>query len=70
MNKFGSFRCSCGSEDITLDVGADGLDELSAAGEGSGFGVVVSLYCENCGRVYPVCRVKDFSDVSGIVEPE
>lgn len=68
--KYGNFKCGCGSDNIRLDIGYDGLDELSVAGEGSGFGVVVSLCCTSCGRGYPVCRVKDFTDVSDIVVPE
>ncbi len=71
MNKYGCIKCAgCGSENIKMSVGYDGLDELSAAGEGSGFGVAVNLVCEDCGRVYPVCRAKDFSNVSDIAEPE
>lgn len=67
MNKYGSIRCAgCGSEKLTMQASYDGLDECSAAGEGSGFGVEVSLNCEKCGRVYPVCRIRDFVDVSDI----
>ncbi len=69
MKRFGGFKCTgCGSEDIKLNVADDGMGWLSAAGEESGFDIVVSLCCENCGRVYPVCRVRNFSDVSSIVE--
>lgn len=68
--KYGNFKCGCGSDDIRLDIGYDGLDELSVAGECSGFGIVVSLCCTNCGRVYPVCRVKVFTEVCNIVAPE
>lgn len=69
MNKYGNIKCAaCGSEDMKMNAGYDGLDELSTEGEGSGFGVVVSLVCESCGRVYPICRVKDFCDVSDILE--
>lgn len=67
MNKYGNIKCAgCGSEDIKMSADYDGLDELSVEGEGSGFGVVVSLICESCGRVYPICRVRDFCDVSDI----
>lgn len=67
MNKYGNIKCAgCGSEDIKMVVGGDGLDNHSVKGEGSGFVVEVTLTCQNCGRVYPVCRVKDFFDVSDI----
>lgn len=67
MNKYGNIKCAgCGSEDIKMKVGYDGLDNHSVEGEGSGFKVEVTLDCQNCGRVYPVCRVKDFFDVSDI----
>lgn len=67
MTKYGNIRCvGCGSDKLKMNAGYDGLDELSAEGEGSGFGVEVSLVCQKCGRVYPVCRVRDFVDVSDI----
>lgn len=68
MNKHGGIKCvSCGSENMKMSADYDGMDEFSVEGEGSGFCVVVSLECVDCGRVYPVCRVKDFCDVSDIV---
>lgn len=68
QNKHGNIKCAkCGSYNITMDVGYDGADYLSEAGEGSGFTCEVSLVCEDCGRVYPVCRVKNFGAISDIV---
>ncbi len=69
MNKYGNLRCAgCGSEKLTMETRYDGLDERSVAGESSGFGVEVTLNCERCGRVYPICRVRDFVDVSDIAD--
>lgn len=67
-NKHGNIKCEgCGSYNITMNVGYDGADWLSEAGEGSGFKCEVALVCEDCGRGYPVCRVKNFNAVSGII---
>lgn len=64
-NKHGNIKCEgCGSYDIRQTVHFDGMDCYSEAGEGSGFKCEVTLYCENCGRVYPICRVKEFHDIS------
>ncbi len=71
MNKHGGIKCvSCGSEKLEMSADYDGMDEFSVEGEGSGFGVEVSLVCQKCGRVYPVCRTRDFVDVSDISTPE
>lgn len=68
-NKHGNMRCvQCHGFDLDLHVGWDGMDEESMAGEFSGFNALVSLVCNTCGRAYPVCRVRDFSDVSELVE--
>ena len=68
-NKHGNLKCAgCGSFNIKMNVGFDGMDCESEAGEGSGFKWEVKLYCDDCGRVYPVCRVKNFSDISEIKE--
>lgn len=67
-NKHGNIKCEgCGSYNITMHVGYDGADYLSEAGDGSGFKWEVKLVCEDCGRIYPVCRVKNFNAVSGII---
>lgn len=70
MNKFGNFRCSCGSENISCSVSYDGCDWESEAGEGSGFGYKISLECENCGRIYPVGRIKSVKDFSKNINKE
>lgn len=64
MNNFGNFRCSCGSEKIFCSVSYDGCDWKSEAGEGSGFAYEISLECNNCGRVYPIGRIKSENDFS------
>jgi hypothetical protein len=66
-NKHGNCVCAgCGGHDLRMAVWYDGMDCDSEAGEGSGYKYVVDLYCEDCGRVYPVCRVKDSFAVSDI----
>ncbi len=66
-NKHGNIKCEgCGSYNIEMHVGYDGMDCLSEAGKDSGFECEVKLVCEDCGRVYPVCRVKNFNAVSAI----
>ena len=68
-NKHGNLKCAgCGGFDIRMHVGFDGMDCDSVAGEGSGFDYEVSLVCEDCGRAYPVCRVKGYNDVSEVAE--
>ena len=70
-NKYGNLKCEgCGSYNLKLNVSYDGLDEKSAAGEGSGFRCMVNLICEDCGRVYTVCRTRDYTDVSDIADEE
>lgn len=60
MNKHGNLKCSaCGSYAIKLSVYYDGADWNSEKGEGSGFKYGIDLYCDDCGRAYPVCRLKD-----------
>lgn len=53
----------CG-EELTYDVAFDGCDENSEAGSGSGFDWSVKLYCDKCGRIYPICRARKLEDVS------
>lgn len=66
-NKHGNLKCEgCGSYNIKLDVGYDGMDCYSEAGENSGFKYEVCLYCDDCGRIYPVCRVKNNTHISPI----
>lgn len=70
-NKHGNLKCSaCGSLDIRMHVGCDGADWDSEAGEGSGFDFGIDLVCEDCGRCYPVCRLKDEFAVSPLREKE
>ncbi|MCH5297404.1 MAG: hypothetical protein J1E85_07025 [Ruminococcus sp.] len=66
MNNFGNFRCSCGSENITCSIEYDGCDWKSEEGKGSGFDYEISLACKNCGRVYPIGRLKSEHDFSQI----
>ena len=68
-NKYGNLNCEgCGSYNLKLNVGLDGLDEESAAGEGSGYKYSVYMSCENCGRIYTICRTRNFGDVSDIAD--
>lgn len=70
-NKYGNLQCAvCSSYNLKLDVSYDGLDMESAAGDGSGFGCMVNLCCEDCGRVYTICRTRKFTDVSDIADEE
>lgn len=70
MNKFGNFSCSCGSQNITCNVSFDGCDQKSEAGQGSGFGYLISLECENCGRVYPIGWLKAYHDFSQLKDKQ
>lgn len=70
MNKFGNFRCSCGSDNIECSVSFDGCDFISEAGEGSGFMYEISLVCNNCGRAYPIGRIKSYQDFSENLDKE
>lgn len=69
-NIHGNIKCEgCGSYNIELSVGFDGMDCYSKEGEGSGFKWEVSLCCQKCGRAYPVCRVKEYNHISPLISP-
>lgn len=69
LNKHGNIRCAgCGGYNIKMSVGFDGADWNSEAGEGSGYKYSINLDCEDCGRVYPVCRLKNEFAVNPIKE--
>lgn len=67
--KYGGIKCAeCGNNrQLALHVGWTGMDCDCKAGEGSGYGWVVSLFCPDCGRIYPICMTKDNRDVSEYV---
>lgn len=57
-----ALNCSnCGSDELYLSVGFDGLDVHSEFGEGSGYKYSVDLNCPRCGRVYVIGRVRSFN---------
>lgn len=67
-NKHGNICCEgCGSYSIVSRVVFDGADWCSEAGEGSGFGWLVELVCVNCGRIYPVVRLKSDKNISDVI---
>ena len=47
---------------LNLSVGFDGCDWDSVKGEGSGFNYEITLECPECGRLYPVGRLKREAD--------
>lgn len=59
----------CGSE-LRLDVSYDGCDWECIAGENSNFDYEIRLLCDNsqCGRIYPIGRIKHYSDFSEVTE--
>lgn len=64
--RWGGLRCSgCGS-DLQYSIGYTGADWECEAGEGSGYGYVVALACERCGRMFPICHVKHEGDASPV----
>lgn len=68
-NVHGNLKCAgCGGYDIRMHVCYDGVDEHSKSGAGSGFVYGVDLVCEDCGRCYPVCRVKSEFAVDALAE--
>lgn len=70
-NKHGNICCEgCGSYHLRATVSYDGCDWRSKAGDGSGFEFLVALECEDCGRIYPVIRLKDEFAVSQLKEPD
>lgn len=70
MSNLNGLRCTkCGGE-LNMEVGFDGMDQESVAGEGSGFTWTVQLLCNSCGRTYDICRCKGASSVSEIREKE
>ncbi len=69
LNKHGNIRCAgCGGYNIKMSVYFDGADWDSEAGEGSGYKYGVDLCCDDCGRSYPVCRLKNEFAVNPIKE--
>lgn len=61
-------KCTDCKEPLSFFIGYDGCDYDSVAGEGSGFNCCIFLRCTNCGKVYTLGRVKDFSEFSESVE--
>ena len=66
-NKHGNFKCSnCGSFNVHLHVTDDLISSDSNAGKLSGFHYSVGLCCYECGRYFPVCKIKHPRDISSI----
>lgn len=61
-NKYGCMRCECGSYNLCQHVSYVGCDDS--------YGWLVTIECEDCGRVYPVARVKDVESCSDILEKD
>ena len=64
MKFINQLSCSdCGGK-LEITEGFDGCGWKSEAGKDSGFNIEISLDCEECGRVYPIGRVRKHSDFS------
>ena len=61
MKNENKLTCAACGGNLDLQVCFDDCDWDSAAGEGSGFGWELALVCE-CGRVFPIGRLKNDSD--------
>lgn len=56
---YNQLKCAdCGGS-LVLRVVFDGCDWFSVKGEGSRFDYEIELYCDECGRVYPIGRLKN-----------
>lgn len=52
-------KCTDCGGNLDLQVAYDGCDWDSAKGEGSGFNYEIALACDDCGRIYPIERLKE-----------
>jgi GNAT superfamily N-acetyltransferase len=64
MNKL---KCADCGGNLELQIGFDGCDWDSVKGDGSGFEHEIRLVCD-CGRYYPIGRVKKYSDFCENIE--
>ena len=56
-------KCECG-KNLSLSIVYTGADWECEKGEGSGYKYELILECEECGRVYSLCNMKDVDAVS------
>ncbi len=65
---FGGLKCTeCGNEKLRFEIGYTGADWNCVEGDGSGYGHLISLYCEKCGRMYTICHCRTPRDVSPVL---
>lgn len=72
MTDKSKLKCVCCNSILKLNISFDGCDWESKEGEGSGFDYEISLLCADCGRIYPIGRVKnsfDFCENSEYLRP-
>lgn len=68
MRDENKLKCSnCGSI-LELSKSYDGCDWNSVKGEGSGYDYSIDLFCPNCGRGYPIVRIKNENDAVEYIE--
>lgn len=61
-------KCSVCGEILELEVGFTGADWDCKAGEGSGYGYVIHLVCNECGLVYPIGNLKNEFNFSPVID--
>lgn len=68
MRNESKLKCTRCGKDLELSAGFDGCDWESVAGEKSGFKYTIALVCNDCGRVYPIGRLKNYQDFCENIE--
>ena len=63
-------KCTDCGHPLKLEMAHDGADWECERGEGSGFGNVVYLSCDGCGRIYEIVRYRNHGDVSVPIEKQ
>lgn len=63
-------KCPVCNSDLKLKQGYTGADWDCEAGDGSGYGHVISLYCtkDSCAHIFELGYVRDINDFSPVID--
>lgn len=72
MKNFGGLVCVACGGNLEFCCSYDGMSQNAVLYDkrfSPNWGWEVNLSCDNCGRVYPICRTKNRFDVSEETQP-